>query len=146
LLYLAINNLLEKAFTGENMKKLFCAFAILLFGLSVASAKAANVTGIWKATMTAPNGGSQQMTYTFKQNGAVVTGTVQGPQGNLIEISNGKIDGNDFRFDVSFGSMTIHHLCTVNGDEMSLKTKYGDGDQGGTPPSMEMTLKREIDK
>lgn len=128
------------------MKKLLCAFAILLFGLSVAPAKAADVTGIWKATMTASDGGSQQMTFTFKQNGAVVTGTVQGPQGNLIEISNGKINGNDFRFDVSFGSMTIHHLCTINGDEISLKTKYGDGDQGGVPPSMEMTLKREKDK
>jgi hypothetical protein len=125
------------------MKKLLCAFAILLFGLSVAPAKAADVTGVWKATMTAPNGGGQQMTFTFKQSGAVVTGTVQGPQGNVIEISNGKIDGNDFRFDVSFGSMTIHHLCTVNGDEISLKTKFGGGDQGGNSPSSEMTLKRE---
>ena len=128
------------------MKKLLCVFAILLFGLSVAPAKAADVSGIWKATMTAPDGGSQQMTFTFKQNGAVVTGTVQGPQGNLIEISNGKIDGNDFRFDVSFGSMTIHHLCTVNGDEIILKTKFGGGNQGEDSPSSEMTLKREKNK
>ena len=128
------------------MKKLLCAFAFLLFGLSAVSAKAADITGNWMAEMTAPDGGSQQMTFTFKQDGAVVTGTVQGPQGDPIAISNGKIDGNDFRFDVSFNGMTIHHLCTINGDEIHLKTKAGDSDHGGGFPPMEMTLKREKGK
>jgi len=128
------------------MKKLICAFAILLFGLSIASAKAVDVTGNWTAVMTTPDGGSQQMTFTFKQDGGTVTGSVQGPQGGAIEISNGKIDGNDFRFDVSFNGMTIHHLCTISGDEIHLKTKTGDSDQGGGFPPMEMTLKREKSK
>lgn len=128
------------------MKKLLCVFALLLFGLPVVSAKAADITGNWTATMTSPDGGSQQMSFTFKQDGAVVTGSVQGPGGSPIEISNGKIDGTDFRFDVSFNGMTIHHLCTINGDEIQLKTKSDGNDQGGGFPAMEMTLKREKSK
>ena len=128
------------------MKKLLCAFAMLLFGLSAASAKAVDITGNWTAEVTTPDGGSQQMTFTFKQDGAVVTGSMQGPQGNSIEISNGKIEGDDFRFDVSFNGMTIHHLCTIKGDEIHLKTKSDDNDQGGNFPAMEMTLKREKSK
>jgi len=128
------------------MKRLICALAVLFFGLSAVSAKAADITGNWTANMTTPDGGSIQMAFTFKQDGAVVTGSVQGPQGSPIEISNGKIDGNDFRFDVSFNGMTIHHLCTVNGDEILLKTKLDGNDQGGNFPAMEMTLKREKSK
>lgn len=126
------------------MKKLLCAFAILFFGLFVAaSARAADISGDWTATMSTPNGESHQMTFTFKQTGGTVTGSMQGGQGGPIEISNGKIDGNDFSFDVSFNGMTLHHIGTVNGDEISLKTKSGDNDQGGGFPPMEMTLKRE---
>ena len=85
------------------MKKLLCAFAILFFGLFVAaSARAADISGDWTATMSTPNGESHQMTFTFKQTGGTVTGSMQGGQGGPIEISNGKIDGNDFSFDVSF--------------------------------------------
>jgi hypothetical protein len=85
------------------------------------------------------DGQSFPLTFTFKQDGATLTGTVQGPQGDPIAISNGKIDGNAFSFDVSFNGMTIHHNCTVAGDdEIKMTTKSDSGDF----PSVELTLNR----
>lgn len=128
------------------MKKLLCTFVVLLFGLSVAvSAKAADITGNWTASMASPDGESRQMAFTFKQDGGTVTGSIQ-VQGNPVEISNGKIDGNDFQFDISMNGMTIHHLCTVNGEEIRMTTKRGGDDQGAGFPPMEITLKREKSK
>ncbi len=120
------------------MKTLLCACAALLMTLSAATAMAADVTGTWTAEMKTPDGTSMQMTFTFKQDGATLTGTVQGPQGDPMAISNGKIEGDKFSFDVSFNGMTINHQCTVDGDEIKMTTKSESGDF----PGMELTLKR----
>jgi hypothetical protein len=113
----------------------FCAGAALT--LSAASALAADVTGTWSATAQTPNG-DMQLTFTFKQDAAKLTGSVQGPMGDPMDIANGKIDGDKFSFDVSFNGMTIHHDCTVSGDEISMKTSADNADF----PAMELTLKR----
>ena len=81
--------------------------------LGTASVRAADVTGTWSSEMTTPDGNSFPLTFTFKQEGATLTGTVQGPMGDPMDIVNGKIDGDKFSFDVSFNGMTIHHNCTV---------------------------------
>ncbi len=121
------------------MKTLLYACAALVMTLGAATAMAADVAGTWTAEMKTPDGNSMQMTFTFKQDGAKLTGTVQGAMGEPMEISNGKIDGDKFSFDVSFNGMVIHHDCTVTGDnEIKMTTK---SDQGGFPP-MDLTLKR----
>ena len=71
-------------------------------------------------------------------DGAKLTGTVQGPQGDPMDISNGKVDGDKFSFDVSFNGMTIKHECTLAGDEIKMTTKADDPNF----PGGEMTLKR----
>lgn len=116
------------------------AFAALAMMLTVPTAKAADVTGNWTAEMTSPDGNSMQLAFAFKQDGDKLTGTVQGPQGDAIEISNGKVDGNKISFDVSFNGMTISHEGTVNdaADEIELTTKSDSGDF----PGGKMTLKR----
>lgn len=120
------------------MKRLLCLCAALAIGLTAASALAADVTGTWSAEMKTPDGNSFQLTFTFKQDADKLTGSVQGPQGDPIAISNGKVDGDNLTFDVSFNGMTIHHICTVSGDEIKMTTKSDSGDF----PGMEMTLKR----
>ena len=123
------------------MKRLMlCAFAMVAMALTVTTARAADVTGSWTAEMTTPDGNSFQLAFTFKQDGDKLTGTVQGPQGDAIEISNGKIDGNKISFDVTFNGMTINHEGTVNdaGDEIDLTTKSDSADF----PGGKMTLKR----
>lgn len=101
------------------------------------AAMAADLTGSWNGSADTPNG-SFQLTFTFKQDGAALTGTVQGGQGEPMEIANGKIDGNKFTFDVAFNGTTIHHDCTLNGDQIEMTTKTDSGDF----PGMKMTLKR----
>jgi hypothetical protein len=127
---------------GEGfMKRLLSIAAGVVMILTAATALAADVTGTWTATAQGPNGDGFQLTFTFKQDGANLTGSVQGPQGDPIAISNGKVDGDKFTFDVSFNGMTIHHDCTVNGDEIKMSTKSDSADF----PGMEMTLKKTKD-
>lgn len=123
------------------MKRLFlCACIALVLALTASTARAADVTGNWTAEMTTPDGNSFQLSFTFNQDGAKLTGTVQGPQGDPIEISNGKVDGNKITFDVSFNGTTISHDGTLNeaGDEIDMTTKSDSGDF----PGGKMTLKR----
>jgi hypothetical protein len=111
--------------------------------LSTVTARATDVTGSWTAEMTTPNGDSFQLGFTFKQDGAALTGTVQGPQGDAIAISDGKVDGDKISFKVSFNGTTISHDGTVSADgsEIKLSTKSDSGDF----PAHDMTLKRVKD-
>ena len=122
------------------MKTLLCACAALAMALTAVTARAADITGTWTAESTAPDGSTFQLAFTFKQDGAALTGTVQGPQGDAIAISDGKVDGNKLSFKVSFNGMTISHDGTVSdsGDEIKLSTKSDSADF----PAREMTLKR----
>ena len=109
--------------------------------LSAATTHAADVTGNWTAEMQMTGGGeSMQLSFTFKQDGAVLSGSVLGPQGDANPITDGKVDGDKISFNVSFNGMTIIHEGTINaaGDEIRLNTKS----DGGDFPPMELTLKR----
>ena len=124
------------------MRKLLALCAGVLFAfvaiIAAPSARAAtDVTGSWTGSVSTPNG-DFQLTFTFKQDGAKLTGTVQGPQGDPMDISNGKIDGDKIYFETSFNGTTIKHDGTVNGEEMKLSAKSDDGNF----PGMDMTLKK----
>src|SRR3569623_589148 len=119
------------------MKKLLPLLALLLFALSPALAKAADITGTWTGEMKGPDGNANfQLSFTFKQDGTKFTGTVQGPQVNPLPITDGKLDGDKLTFTVSFNGMTINHEGTINGDEIKMTSKSDQGFGG------EMTLKR----
>jgi hypothetical protein len=120
------------------MKKLLMICAVVAMTLFAGKAMAADVTGSWTTTMQTQDGNSTQITFNFKQDGAILTGTVQGSMGDPMEITNGKVDGDKFTFDVSFNGMTIHHNCTVDGDTIKMSTKTDSGDF----PAMELTLTR----
>lgn len=122
------------------MKTLAIICALMGLLLTAPSARAADVTGSWTADSTMPDGSTFQLSFTFKQDGAALTGTVQGPQGDAIAITDGKIDGNKISFKVSFNGMTISHDGTLSesGDEIKLSSKSDSADF----PGMDMTLKR----
>jgi len=120
------------------MKKLFAICAVLAMTLCAGKAMAADLTGAWTTTMQTQDGNSTQITFNFKQDGATLTGNVAGPMGDPIPITNGKIDGDKFTFDVSFNGITIHHDCTVDGDTIKMATKTDSGDF----PAMNLTLTR----
>ena len=121
------------------MKILLSICTALAMALGTTTMHAADITGTWSAEMTSPDGNSFQLTFTFKVDGAKLTGSVQSPMGEATEIINGKIDGDKFTFDVSLNGMTIHHDCTiVSNDEIKMTTKSDSGDF----PAMDLTLHR----
>jgi hypothetical protein len=114
-----------------------CAALLLTFGAATAFA-ATDVTGAWTGKMVGPNGDGVQITFTFKQDGVKLTGTVGGPMGDPMEITDGKVDGDKLSFNVSFNGMTIKHEGVITGDTIKLTTKA----EGGDFPGGEMTLTR----
>ena len=125
----------------KPMRKLLCVCAALAMTLSAATAMAADVTGTWTGEAKAPDGSSFPLTFTFKQDGTTLTGTVLVGQGDPLPITNGKVDGDKFTFDDSFNGITIHHDCTVVGDTIKMSTKSDSTDF----PGIDLTLTRKTD-
>lgn len=126
------------------MKRLLYICAALMLTLGTLTAHAAtDFSGNWTGDMKGPDGGAGfTISFTFKQDGTSLTGSVAGPQGDPIPISDGKVDGDKITFTVSFNGMVIRHAGTftasADGDSIKLTLKSDDGQF----PGGEMTLKR----
>ena len=121
------------------MKKLLYICVAMIMAFTTASAFAASdISGTWAGDMQGPDGANGfHLAFTFKVEGAKLTGTVQGPQGDPISITEGVGAGDKITFNVSVNGMLISNEGTiVSGDEIKLTTK---SDQG---PVGVMTLKR----
>jgi hypothetical protein len=120
---------------------------VLLVGavvlLAFAAAYAADVTGKWVAETQGRNGPTQT-TFTFKVDGAKLTGTTQGAQGDPVEITEGKVEGDNISFVVirKFGEneMKMTWKGKVSGDEIKFTREmqappggFGGGPGGGAP-------------
>jgi len=116
-----------------RIKPLCVGLMFSLAGLSVA----ADLNGKWSGNMKGPDG-EIEMVFLFKVSGDTLTGTVQGPMGDM-PISKGKMNGDEFSFNVSFGDMTIVHQCKVMGDSISMKVPGMQGEE------MKMILKRKVE-
>ncbi len=94
---------------------------------------AADIQGRWQGTISTPQG-DVELVFTFKVDGNTLTGEVESPM-NQFPISNGKISGDEFSFDVDTGSDKVSHQCRISGDAINMKSQ---GPWGET----EMVLKR----
>lgn len=114
----------------------------ILFLLLATAAWAADVTGTWKGDVSSPDGNTFSLTYTLKQDGTKLTGTVLGPQGDPLPLDNGKVEGDKISFSVKVdmnGGMVFSSEGTIKGDEITLKTK-AEGSDMDFPP---ITVKRQ---
>lgn len=111
-------------------------FMLALFA-TAALAFGADIDGKWVAKMETPNG-SREVTFKFKAEGATLTGTMSGRQGDT-EIKEGKVDGENISFTVvrSFNGneMKQNYTGSLKGGELKLKTKMRDNE-------IEMTARR----
>jgi hypothetical protein len=138
-------------------KKLVLAGAVLLLVAAVVLAADA-ITGKWVYEQQGRGGGNPvQVTLDLKASGATLSGTITQPMGGRgmggggapaapqpVQISNGKVDGNNISFDVvrefNGNSMTTNYKGTVSGGDMKLTiTRTG---MDGTPTSTDVVAKR----
>jgi len=123
------------------MLKTFSIVAVLAAAVT-GVALAADITGDWTGSMSM---GDNQITlsYSFKQDGGRLTGTVTGPQGNPLTLQDGKVEGDKLSFNLQVegpnGSMKISSEGAIKGsDEITLTTKIEGADRDFPP----ITLKR----
>ena len=120
------------------VKKMTGAFA-LAFLLAAVPVLAADVDGKWAGTVSTP-GGDFPVTFDFKSDGTALSGTTTGPDGAVLTIKDGKIDGDKIAFGVSidFGGMPLDLAYTgvVSPSELKLTL-----DVAGMP--IEFVVKKE---
>jgi len=112
--------------------------SVLLLLIVGVSAYAADVDGTWTGTIQGPMG-DFPVSFTFKADGATLTGSTAGFDGTPIPIKDGKIDGNTITYTVTFdfGGMpfTLSYKGVVSPDQIKMS-----GDAGGMP--FEFLLKK----
>ncbi len=110
-------------------KRLFTVFTLLLAVSIVAIA--ADVTGKWVAQVPGREGQTRETTFTLKADGANLTGTISGRQGQETPIADGKITADTLTFTVTMerGGNTIKQTYTgkVVGDQIQFKREGGQG-------------------
>ncbi len=117
------------------MKKVFLTVMVALL---VMVSNAAKIDGKWKTSMRGPDG-NVEITFVFKADGEKLTGTITSPMGEM-EITKGKINGDEFTFDIDMMGNTISHKGRFEGDVIKLKMDMPQDDQGGSGNPNEMTL------
>ena len=95
------------------------ATAVLLLLLLAIPVIAAGIDGKWTATVDGMDGNKMELTYTFKADGAKLTGSVTRPMGEM-QITQGKIDGNAVEFTVGNEQFSVSSKGTLSGDEIKL--------------------------
>jgi hypothetical protein len=118
---------------GETMIRKMANSVLLMLGV-VLTVYAGDLNGRWEGKMANPNGDEFTLIFNFKVDGDKLTGSVEGPAGEL-PITEGKVDGDEFSFKVKFEDNVIDHQGKVSGDAINMKVQGPWGDS-------EMTLKR----
>lgn len=112
------------------MKKLLLLIATFVLGSMVALA--ADVTGKWVGDASAGGKGGPP-TFNLKQDGSSLTGTQEGGRGGPVNISNGKVDGDNISFEVTRefngNSVTTKYSGTISGTTMKLTMETARGNR-----------------
>lgn len=101
----------------------------LLLGLLLISAPAfaAGIDGDWSGSFDAGQG-PVQLSYTFKTDGAKLTGTTTLPDGSKVPLKDGKIDGDKiaFNLDIDMGgnAMTFKYTGVVSAGGIALSSDF----------------------
>jgi hypothetical protein len=117
------------------MKLLATTLMTVLMSLT---AYAADVDGTWTGTAAAPTG-DVAVTFTFKADGAKLTGSTVSPDGTTISIKDGKIDGSNISYMVSLDFSGMPFDMSYKGVVASDQIKMA-GDAFGMP--LDFVLKK----
>jgi hypothetical protein len=124
-----------------RMRNRVVVFSAVLVLAAIALALAASVDGKWVAQVPGRGGQTSEQTFTFKSDGAKLTGTVSTPQGE-VPIADGVIKGDEISFTQAFemqgNSIKLLYKGKVSGDEI----KFTRTREGSDQPGREFTAKR----
>lgn len=102
---------------------------LLLSLLLSAAAFAAGVAGNWKASAETQNG-TVERTFSFKVDGAKLTGESVSSMMGKSEIADGKVDGDNFTFNITINfqgnEMKVAYKGKVTGDAIAMTSTFGD--------------------
>ncbi|MBN2635562.1 MAG: hypothetical protein JXR61_04775 [Prolixibacteraceae bacterium] len=121
------------------MRKVFFTVLIALF--TVTASNAEGIAGKWNAKMDSQMG-SMELIFTFNVDGEKLTGSISTGMGDMgdMQITNGKVSGNEFSFDVDMMGTAIKHKGKLDGEVIKLKVEMPEGGPGGEQGPGEMTL------
>jgi hypothetical protein len=108
---------------------------VVLFMLIASSVFAKGIEGTWTTKVQGPDG-DMELTFVFKMVDGKLTGVVKSPFGDT-EITDTKVNGKEFSFNVPIPDMTIVYNCTLKTED-TINAKVS-----GTPSGdVELVLKR----
>ncbi|MBV9770014.1 MAG: hypothetical protein JOZ32_10615 [Bryobacterales bacterium] len=123
-----------------NMIRATIRGAIVLTALSLWVGFAADIDGKWTGQVEGRNG-PQTQTLMLKVADNMLTGTVEGGRGEPVQISDGKIDGDNVSFSVvrefNGNKITQEYKGKMSGGELKLTISGGRGEP------REVTYKKE---
>jgi hypothetical protein len=99
------------------------------------AALGADVSGKWKAEFATPDGTTRVNTFTFKVEGANLTGMVAGTQ-DETPIKNGKVSGEDISFSAERPFGTFSYTGKIKGNEIVFTVSFND-------QTFQMTAKKQ---
>jgi hypothetical protein len=112
---------------------------LTLMALFALSSSAADISGNWKGTAEGPNGAIER-TFTFKQDGAKLTGETNSQYTGKSEITDGKVEGDAISFSITAkiqdNEMKLTYKGKITGDTIKLSSEFGGGQ------AIEWTLKK----
>ena len=100
-------------------------------------ARMADIDGPWQTKITLQDGTDLDLKYDYKTDGEKLTGTVEGPAGQL-EIKDGKIDGDKITYKLTIGDNEVSYEGTAVDGAINLKS------HGGPFGDRQYTLKRPV--
>ena len=109
----------------------------VLFLMITAATFAVNFEGNWTTKVKEQDGSDMELTFVFKMEGEKLAGVLKTPNGDM-PISNPIVADSVLTFNISFGDMTMKHICTMKDDDtISVKV------EGSPNGDSEMILKRQ---
>jgi hypothetical protein len=104
----------------------FCVLTVALLLVVSGLAFGADVDGKWTGTVSTPNG-DFPVNFTFKADGANLTGSMLGMENNQIPIKEGKIDGSNISFvvvmDMGGNEMKLSYKGAVSADQIKMSSE-----------------------
>ncbi|MEO6317119.1 MAG: hypothetical protein ABIU63_10140 [Chitinophagaceae bacterium] len=118
-------------------RKITTTVAMVLSFMVCMAVALGDLNGKWTGSLNTPDGNEIPVSFNFKLDGDKISGTATGPNGD-IPITNGKVTGADFTFNLNINGSDITHICKYYsvGDSVSVNVDFNGG-------KMHAQLKRE---